>query len=196
MKGFTILELMITIVVAAILTMVAVPSFRTAIQRHRIQAASDDLQASVKYARTEAVLRATYVSLCASTDGASCAGTGTYETGWIVYAHAVATTKASDTYTASSSGAMQLLRASPALDQVAVRGLDANVVTFGQQGQLETVASRTNASQPMAFAVCGLASAKATTGANTTLVPGYRLGISRYGGMAVTRLAAADTCQP
>jgi len=187
---------MVTVAVAAILTMVALPSFRGAIQRHRVQAASDDLQASIQYARNEAVLRATYVSLCSSTDGASCAATATYETGWIVYAHPVATTTASAVYTTTASSGMQILRASPAVNQVAVRALDALVVTFGQQGQLEAVTSRTNASQPMAFVACAMASSKSTAGDNTTRVPGVRLGISRYGSVAMTKLSATDACTP
>ena len=195
-RGFTMLELMITILVAAILVMVAAPSFRTALQKHRVQAASDDLQAAIQYARTEAVLRATYVSLCATADATTCAASATYETGWLVYAHPVATTKASDTYASAASAGMQVLRVGAAVPLASVRGLDNAVVTFGQQGQLETVATRTNASQPMAFVVCAMASAKNTIGSNTTAVPGARLGISRFGGIATTRLATTDTCAP
>lgn len=195
-RGFTILELMITIVVAAILVMIAAPSFRTALQKHRVQAASDDIQAAIQYARTEAVLRATYVSLCATTDGATCASSATYETGWLVYAHPIATTKASDTYSTASSAGMQVLRVGGAVTLASVRGLDSGVVTFGQQGQLEAVATRTNASQPMAYVVCAMTSAKNTIGNNTTLVPGTRIGISRFGGIAATKLATTDTCTP
>lgn len=195
-RGFTILELMITILVAAILVMVAAPSFRTALQKHRVQAANDDIQAAIQYTRTEAVLRATYVSLCATTDGATCASSATYETGWLVYAHPIATTKASDTYSNASSAGMQVLRVGAAVTLASVRGLDSGVVTFGQQGQLEAVATRTNTSQPMAYVVCAMTSAKNTIGNNTTLVPGTRIGISRFGGIAATKLATTDTCTP
>lgn len=195
-RGFTILELMVTILVAAILVMIAAPSFRTALQRHRVQAAADDLQAAIQYARTEAVLRATYVSLCASADAASCAATTTYETGWLVYAHPVATTKASDVYDAATAKGMQILRVGSAVTLVSVRAVDGGAVTFGQQGQLEAVATRTNASQPMAMVLCAMANAKSAVGANTTTVPGTRVGISRFGGIAATKLATADTCLP
>lgn len=196
--GFGLIELMVTIFVAAILAAIAVPSFRTTIQRHRLLAAADDLQAAIQYARTEAVLRATYVSVCASTDGVSCASSTTYDTGWIVYSHPVATTKASDAYDATASTGMQILRAGPALELVSARAVDENVVTFGQQGKLEAVASRTNPSQPMAFVLCAMPAGRPGSGLgeNTTRLPGTRIGISAYGGIAATKIVSTDSCLP
>ncbi len=190
------MELMVAIIVAAILTAIALPSFRTTLQKHRLRVAADNLQAAVQYARTEGVLRATYVSLCASADGATCSGAATYETGWLVYVHPVATTKASDVYTATASAGMQILRTSPALNGVSARAVDGAVVTFGQQGQLEAVASRTNASQPMAFVLCALNASASSLGTNTTRLPGSRIGVSPYGGIAFTKLASTDICTP
>ena len=40
MRGFTLIELMVTLAVLAILTMVAVPNFRDTIRRSRVSAAS------------------------------------------------------------------------------------------------------------------------------------------------------------
>jgi type IV fimbrial biogenesis protein FimT len=196
--GFSLLELMVTIFVAAILAAIAVPSFRATIQRHRLLAAADDLQTSVQYARTEAVLRATYVSLCPSTDGTSCAASTTWDTGWLVYSHPVATTKASDAYSATASSGMQILRAAPALNLVSARAVDTGVVTFGQQGQLEAVASRTNASQPVAFVLCAMPAGKPGSGLgeNTTRLPGTRVGVGLYGGIASTKLSTTDSCLP
>jgi type IV fimbrial biogenesis protein FimT len=194
-RGFSLVELMVAIIVAAILTAIALPSFRTTLQKHRLRVSADSLQSTVQYARTEAVLRATYVSLCASADGATCSGTATYESGWLVYVHPVATTKASDTYTTNSSAGMQILRAIPALNGVSARAVDGAVVTFGQQGQLEAVASRTNASQPMAFVLCSL-NASSSLGANTTAIPGSRIGVSPYGGIAFSKLSSTDICTP
>jgi prepilin-type N-terminal cleavage/methylation domain-containing protein len=195
-RGFGLVELMVAILVAAILAAVAVPSFRSTLQRHRLRVAADNLQSSAQYARTEAVLRATYVSLCASADGATCSALATYETGWLVYVHPVATTKASDVYTTDTSAGMQILRATPALTGVSARAVDGAVITFGQQGQLEAVASRTNASQPMAFVLCALDASSSALGANTTALPGSRIGISPYGGIAFSKLSSGDKCTP
>jgi prepilin-type N-terminal cleavage/methylation domain-containing protein len=195
-RGFSIVELMVAILVAAILVAIAVPSFRTTLQKHRLRVSADSLQAAVQYARTEAILRATYVSLCASADGATCSATATYDTGWLVYVHPVATTKASDAYTATASAGMQILRANPALNGVSARAVDGAVITFGQQGQLEPVASRTNASQPMAFVLCAFGAGAGSVGVNTTRIPGSRIGISPYGGIAFTKLSGTDACTP
>lgn len=196
--GFSLLELMVTIFVAAILAAIAVPSFRATIQRHRLLAAADDLQAAVQYARTEAVLRATYVSLCPSTDSVSCASSTTWDTGWIVYSHPVATTRASDSYSATASSGMQILRAAAATKLVSARGIDTGVVTFGQQGQLEAVALRTNASQPVAFVLCAMPAGEPGSGLgeNTNRLPGTRIGVSPYGGIASTKLVTTDSCLP
>lgn len=194
--GFTLLELMVTLTVVAILAAITLPSFRPTIQRYRLNNARDDLQAALQYARSEAIMRATYVSVCSSTDGASCAATNTYETGWIVYAHPVLTTKATDVYSAASASAMQILRVQGAVQDVSLRALDIAVVTFGQQGQLEPLASRTNAAQPMAFVACAIPARGGSPGSNTTALPGSRIGISPYGGIAVTPLATTDGCTP
>jgi prepilin-type N-terminal cleavage/methylation domain-containing protein len=195
-RGFSLVELMITIFVASILAAIAVPSFRTTLERHRLRVSVDNLRAAVQYARTEAVLRATYVSICASADGATCSGASTYETGWLVYVHPVATTKATDAYTASASAGMQILRIGGAVSDVSVRAVDGSVVTFGQQGQLEPLSTRTNASQPMAFVMCTGVAAKTGLGVNTTRIPGSRVGVSPYGGIASTRLSSTDKCVP
>lgn len=193
-RGFTLLELLVSITIAAILVAIAVPSFRTTIQKHRLRSATDNLQAAIDYARSEAVLRSAYVSVCASADSATCAGTKTYETGWIVYAHPVATTAAQDVYSTDSKLGMTLLRAGQALTLVSARALDTGVVTFGQQGQLEPVSTRTNATQPMAFVLCAVTTGSALPGQNTTKVPGSRIGISAFGGTAGTKLNTSDAC--
>jgi type IV fimbrial biogenesis protein FimT len=193
-RGFTMLELMVAIAVVAVLTALAVPSFRTTIQKHRLRSATDTLQAAIDYARAEAVMRATYVSVCASADAATCSATKTYETGWLVYAHPVATTAASDVYSTDTSKGMQILRADQGLTLVSARSNDTGVVTFGQQGQLEPVSTRTNASQPVSFVLCAVTTGTALPGQNTTLVPGSQIGISAFGASFSTKLNAADAC--
>jgi type IV fimbrial biogenesis protein FimT len=85
-RGFTVLELMVTLAVAAILFSVAVPGFQQLTQRNRIVTYTNDFIATVNYARSEAIRRAQPVSICASSDGASCSGT--WSEGWIVFANA------------------------------------------------------------------------------------------------------------
>ena len=80
-SGFTLIELMITLVIAAILLGIGVPSYRTVLQNSRASALSADLTSGINLARAEAIRRGAAVQLCPSSDGATC--TGTWVDGWI-----------------------------------------------------------------------------------------------------------------
>lgn len=75
-RGFTLVELVITIAIAAIFASLAAPGFRQLIASQRIRTASFDLVSALGYARSEAVKRNTPVALRAgaSADGAWTAG--------------------------------------------------------------------------------------------------------------------------
>jgi type IV fimbrial biogenesis protein FimT len=83
-RGMTMIELLITVIVMAILMAIAVPSFRNASLGSQLSAAANNLLASVQLARSEAIKRNTAVTLCASADGATCAAVGGWEQGWII----------------------------------------------------------------------------------------------------------------
>lgn len=83
--GFTLIELMVTVAVAALLLGIAAPSFRDMTVRNRVSTYSNDLIASVNYARSEAVRRGAPISICRSGDGTSCSGS--WSDGWIVFAN-------------------------------------------------------------------------------------------------------------
>ncbi len=55
--GFTVVELMITVVIVAILVSLAAPTMRSFIENARIRAASESLQNGITLARNEAVRR-------------------------------------------------------------------------------------------------------------------------------------------
>lgn len=75
-RGFTLIELITTIVVLAILVGLALPSFRSFVANQRIRNASFDLMASLTLARSEAITRATTVSLTK--------GSSSWDQGWTV----------------------------------------------------------------------------------------------------------------
>lgn len=81
-RGFTLIELMVTIAVLAILLAVAIPSYQTFVMNSRMASQTNDLITALSLARSEAVKRAANVTVCASSDGATC--TGGWATGWIV----------------------------------------------------------------------------------------------------------------
>ena len=80
--GFTLIELMITLVVASIVLTVAAPSFSTFFLKNRMSTQANDLITSLTLARSEAIKRGTSIKVCSSDDQASCGGT--WSDGWIV----------------------------------------------------------------------------------------------------------------
>jgi type IV fimbrial biogenesis protein FimT len=82
--GFTLIELLVSITILAILVAIAVPSFRDAALSSKLTAFASDLVASTQIARSEAIKRNQTVSLCASSDGATCDGPAGWQAGWIV----------------------------------------------------------------------------------------------------------------
>jgi type IV fimbrial biogenesis protein FimT len=85
-RGFTLIELMVTITVLSVLLSLAVPSFREIIDSNRITTQTNDFVSTLNYARSEALKRSNPVTVCASTDGLTCAGATDWSTGWIVFA--------------------------------------------------------------------------------------------------------------
>ncbi len=67
-SGFTLWELLITMLVAGLLLAIGVPSFRDAQRNSAITAAANDLITGLLAARAEAVKRQVPVTLCASPD--------------------------------------------------------------------------------------------------------------------------------
>ncbi len=83
--GFTLIELMITLAVVGILLMVGVPSLKTFMQGNQLIASTNELISALHVARSEAIKLNTRVSICESSDGASCDTTGSWKNGWIVF---------------------------------------------------------------------------------------------------------------
>jgi len=82
--GFTVLELVMVISVAAILMVIGVPSFRYMTTANRISSEVNGLIGDMQFARAEAIKEGQIVLACASSNGTSCNNTNAWQNGWIV----------------------------------------------------------------------------------------------------------------
>lgn len=71
-EGFSLLELLIVLVLAAILVGLALPSFSSYLALSKLEAASRTLRMTTHLAKSEAIRRGTRVIVCPSGDGISC----------------------------------------------------------------------------------------------------------------------------
>jgi type IV fimbrial biogenesis protein FimT len=91
-SGFTLIELMVTILVAAILLTVAVPAFQNFLQNDRQWTTANSLVMSLNAARSEAIKQDTAVSVCPTTNGTACSAASPWSQGWIVLSSASGST--------------------------------------------------------------------------------------------------------
>ena len=83
--GFSLVELVATVAVLAIVLALALPSFRALAERHQSLGAFHSLTAALAGARIAAIQRGRPVSVCPSADGRSCRTDGDWSKGWLVY---------------------------------------------------------------------------------------------------------------
>ncbi|WP_438951551.1 GspH/FimT family pseudopilin [Porticoccus sp.] len=85
-SGFTLIELMISIVILAVLLGLAAPAFIELVRDNRIQTSADQFFTSLILARSEALKRNQPVVMCKSTDGENCTTADDWAGGWLTYA--------------------------------------------------------------------------------------------------------------
>ena len=124
-RGFTIIELGVTLAIAGILLFMAIPSFNTFIQNNRLRSATADFVAAVHLARVESIKRQARVIMCRTSDpndldeddAVSCredqtgADTRIWSKGWIMYATLPSDSSAEADY--STASGHQLIKVGP-----------------------------------------------------------------------------------
>lgn len=89
-SGFSLVELMVVIAIAAILLIVAIPSFKAIINSSRLTSAANELVAAVQTARADAIRYNRRTEVClsnnANTATPTCAADNATDTkGWLVF---------------------------------------------------------------------------------------------------------------
>lgn len=89
-RGFTFVELMVAVSIAAILVVLAAPNLRDLMVKNQFSSIGNEFNGSIMRARNEAVSRNTCVTMCISADTdqdiPSCSTTSNnWQVGWIVF---------------------------------------------------------------------------------------------------------------
>ena len=86
-RGVTLVEMLVVMGIVGILMAIGIPSYKYVTNANRISAEINGLLGDLQFARSEAIKEGRSVTVCVSSDQATCLGatTTTWHSGWIVY---------------------------------------------------------------------------------------------------------------
>ena len=87
-RGFTLYELLMTMMLIGVLVSIGLPSFSGTLARSRQTTEINALFHAIHLARKESIRRRQVVTLCPSSDGDTCVRTNDWSTGWLRCNHA------------------------------------------------------------------------------------------------------------
>ena len=141
--GFTLYELLITVLIVGVVLTIGVPNMLAFTQNSRMTSTANDLHSAFHLARSESSRAKTNITVCASSNSmttATCGGT--WEQGWIVFVD--------DDGDLQRAGATEtVLRAYPAVDDSITLAVanDATFFSYASTGLGRTVVGSTSVTQ-------------------------------------------------
>jgi type IV fimbrial biogenesis protein FimT len=84
-RGHSLIELLAVVCLVGVLATVAVPAMSSMMGSIQLTSTTNGFFSHILLARSEAIKRNSRVALCKSSEGISCAATGGWEQGWIVF---------------------------------------------------------------------------------------------------------------
>lgn len=85
-RGFTLIELMVTLAVSAVVLSFGIPGFQSVIRDNRMTTQYNQFVSALNVARSEAVKRGVGVTTCKrNAAGSDCNNAGNWEDGWIIF---------------------------------------------------------------------------------------------------------------
>jgi type IV fimbrial biogenesis protein FimT len=136
-RGFTLIELMITIAIVGILAGLAAPSFQVAMANTKIRTAADTMQAGLQLARMEALRRNGRVTLWLVNGVTASCARSTTGTSWVVSINDPSGNCAATASDTASPRLVQSLNGNEGSSGVSVTASATNCVTFNGFGRVE-----------------------------------------------------------
>lgn len=95
MAGFTLIEVMVVIVIAAVLMVWALPTYKNMVTQYRMTDELAQIQSDVELARSSAIRTGVDVAMCPTASPAAsvptCTGSNEWNAGWVMYTEANST---------------------------------------------------------------------------------------------------------
>ena len=86
--GFTLIELMVTLVIVGTLVVAGGPLLSTTLQGGQMVASTNELVSAIHITRSSAIKFNRKVTICVSSDGATCLNSNKWQQGWIAFVDA------------------------------------------------------------------------------------------------------------